>query len=162
MGVRFRRSIKIAPGIRLNFNKKSFGLTMGVKGAHVTVNSKGRKTASVGIPGTGLSYTTSTSTSKKRTSGENSCPEEDTGGAGTKEWKFEHPNYAYYKRYFAFGILFMLPALFNLSHLTFWVEFAGVFGLLLFISGLTTFKKGRKYWKDYKQAQKPEKPPWEV
>lgn len=160
MGVRFRRSIKIAPGIRLNFNKKSFGLTLGVKGAHVTVNSKGRKTASVGLPGTGLSYTTSTS--KSKTSIKNSRPEEDAGSNKAKEWKFAHPNYAYYRRYFAFGVLFMLPAIFNLKHLTFWMEFAGVFGLLLFISGITTFKKGQKYWKEYKQAQKPEKPPWEV
>lgn len=159
MGVRFRRSIKIAPGVRLNFNKRSFGLSVGVKGAHVTVNSKGRKTASVGLPGTGLSYTISTS--KNKASGGDSHPEEDTGNKA-KEWKFAHPNYAYYKRYFVFGILFMLPALFNLRHLTFWVEFVGFFGLLLFISGITTFKRGRKYWKEYKQAQKPEKPPWEV
>lgn len=160
MGVRFRRSIKIAPGIRLNFNKKSFGLTVGVKGAHVTVNSKGRKTASVGLPGTGLSYTTSTS--KSKASGGESSPEEDAGGNKEKEWKFAHPNYAYYKRYFVFGILFMLPAIFNLKHLTFWVVFPGVFGLLLFISGITTIRQGRKYWKEYKQAQKSEKPPWEV
>lgn len=57
MATRFRRSIKIAPGVKLNINKKSIGITAGVKGAHVSVNSKGRKTTTVGIPGTGLSYT---------------------------------------------------------------------------------------------------------
>ncbi len=62
MGLRFRRSIKIAPGVKLNLNKKSVGVTVGTRGAHYTINSKGKKTASVGIPGTGLSYT-STSTS---------------------------------------------------------------------------------------------------
>lgn len=56
MAMRFRRSIKLAPGIRVNFNKNSVGLTVGPKGAHVSVNSKGQKTESVGIPGTGLSY----------------------------------------------------------------------------------------------------------
>lgn len=61
MGLRFRKSIKIAPGLKLNINKKSIGLTAGVKGAHYTVNSKGKKTATVGIPGTGLHYTESTS-----------------------------------------------------------------------------------------------------
>ena len=56
MGVRFRRSVKIAPGLRLNFNKNSMGLTMGPRGAHYTVNTSGRVTTSVGLPGTGLWY----------------------------------------------------------------------------------------------------------
>lgn len=57
MGFRFRKSIKIAPGVKFNINKKSVGMTFGTKGAHYTVNSKGTRTKSVGIPGTGLSYT---------------------------------------------------------------------------------------------------------
>lgn len=56
MAVRFRRSIKIAPGVKLNLNKKSVGVTVGTKGAHYSVNSKGTRTTTVGIPGTGLSY----------------------------------------------------------------------------------------------------------
>lgn len=65
MAVRFRKSIKIAPGVRFNINKKSVGLTIGGKGAKYTVNSRGRRTATVGLPGTGLSYS-QTSNSKKR------------------------------------------------------------------------------------------------
>lgn len=57
MGFRFRKSIKIAPGVKLNFNKKSTGITFGGKGLHYTVNSNGKKTTSVGVPGTGLYYT---------------------------------------------------------------------------------------------------------
>lgn len=57
---RFRRSIKIAPGLRLNFNKSSFGLSAGVRGARVSINSNGRSTRSVGIPGTGLYYRSQT------------------------------------------------------------------------------------------------------
>lgn len=56
MGFRFRKSIKIAPGVRLNLGKKSVGISAGVKGARVSVNSSGRVTKSVGIPGTGISY----------------------------------------------------------------------------------------------------------
>lgn len=59
MGLRFRKSIQIMPGVKLNLNKKSAGITLGGKGVHYTVNSKGRKTASVGIPGTGLYYSSS-------------------------------------------------------------------------------------------------------
>lgn len=56
MGFRFRKSIKVAPGVKLNFGKNSIGVSAGVKGARVSVNSKGRVTKSVGIPGTGISY----------------------------------------------------------------------------------------------------------
>ena|SRR6266536_43220 len=54
--LRFRRSLKIAPGVRLNFNKRSIGVSAGVRGARYSINSDGRRTRSVGIPGTGLSY----------------------------------------------------------------------------------------------------------
>jgi hypothetical protein len=37
-------------------NKRSVGISAGVPGARVSVNSDGRSTRSVGIPGTGLSY----------------------------------------------------------------------------------------------------------
>ena len=56
MGFRFRKSVKIAPGVRLNIGKKSVGISASVKGARVSVNSSGRKTTTVGLPGTGLSY----------------------------------------------------------------------------------------------------------
>lgn len=66
MGLRFRKSFKVAPGIKLNLNKKSTSVTFGGKGAHYTVSSTGKKTKSVGIPGTGLYYT-ETSSRKKDT-----------------------------------------------------------------------------------------------
>lgn len=59
MGFRFRKSFKVAPGVKLNFNKKSTGVTFGDKGLHYTVNSSGKSTMSAGIPGTGLYYTES-------------------------------------------------------------------------------------------------------
>ena len=66
MGLRFRKSVKIAPGVRLNFGKKSASVSLGGKGARLTINNKGKKTASVGIPGTGLYYTESIGGTKKR------------------------------------------------------------------------------------------------
>ena len=66
MSLRFRRSMKLMPGVRLNFNKNSVGLSLGVKGAHYTVNSKGRRTVSAGIPGTGL-YSVETLSSGRST-----------------------------------------------------------------------------------------------
>jgi hypothetical protein len=55
---RFRKSVKIAPGIRLNIGKKSVGVSAGIRGARHSISSTGRRTTSVGIPGSGLSYQT--------------------------------------------------------------------------------------------------------
>lgn len=62
MGFRVRKSIKIAPGVRLNVSSKSIGVSAGVRGARVSVNSSGRVTRTVGIPGTGISHTKSVNT----------------------------------------------------------------------------------------------------
>lgn len=56
MGLRFRKSFKIAPGVRLNLNKKSVGVSVGGKGARYSISSSGRRTATVSVSGTGISY----------------------------------------------------------------------------------------------------------
>jgi hypothetical protein len=56
MGFRFHRSVKILPGIRLNFGKRGISTSIGVRGAHVTFGKSGTRTT-VGLPGSGLSYT---------------------------------------------------------------------------------------------------------
>ena len=66
MAIRFRRSMKLLPGIRLNFNKDSVGVSLGPRGAHYTMNSKGRRTISAGIPGSGL-YSVETLSAGRRT-----------------------------------------------------------------------------------------------
>ncbi len=55
MGFRFRRSLKILPGIRLNLSGSGASVSLGTKGLRYTIGTKG-KHATVGIPGTGLSY----------------------------------------------------------------------------------------------------------
>jgi len=56
MGLRFRQSIKVAPGVRVNIGAKSVGVSVGVPGFHVGCNSRTGAYVSMGIPGTGLSY----------------------------------------------------------------------------------------------------------
>jgi hypothetical protein len=51
-----RRSIRIFPGLRLNIGKRGISTTIGGRGAHVTVGH-GQVRETVGLPGTGLSYT---------------------------------------------------------------------------------------------------------
>jgi tetratricopeptide (TPR) repeat protein len=53
---RVRTSVKLGPGVRLNASKTGLGLSFGGRGARYSVHSSGRRTASVGVPGTGLSY----------------------------------------------------------------------------------------------------------
>lgn len=67
MGFRFRRSIKIAPGIRLNLNAKSTSVRIGPKGLGYTFSSNGPKRVSASIPGTGLSYSEVITPSVRRT-----------------------------------------------------------------------------------------------
>ncbi len=58
MGFRFRKSFKIAPGVKFNVGKKSVGVSIGGKRAGVSFNSKTGTRARVSAPGTGLSYST--------------------------------------------------------------------------------------------------------
>lgn len=66
MAFRFRKSIKIAKGVRLNFGKKGMGVSFGTRGMRYSIHSSGRRTRSVGIPGTGISYVKSTTGKKKK------------------------------------------------------------------------------------------------
>lgn len=58
MGFRFRKSVKIAPGVRMNLSKRGVGM-------------------SFGIPGTGISYSTSSGGRKRKST-------RSSGGVGAK------------------------------------------------------------------------------
>jgi hypothetical protein len=55
MPVRFQRRIRILSGIRLNLSKSGIGVSAGVRGLHVGLDSRGRPYTSAGLPSTGLS-----------------------------------------------------------------------------------------------------------
>ncbi len=54
MPIRFRRTMKIGPGVKINFSKGGMSTTVGPKGFHFTFSKRGIR-RSVGIPGTGIS-----------------------------------------------------------------------------------------------------------
>ena len=62
MPFRFRKSIRLFPGVKLNINSKSTSVTLGSGRVHETLSSTGRRTTSVRI-GDGLSWR---KTSKRR------------------------------------------------------------------------------------------------
>ncbi len=57
MGLRFRQSIKILPGLRINFGLRGISATVGPRGATVNFGPSGTH-LNLGLPGTGLSYRT--------------------------------------------------------------------------------------------------------
>lgn len=68
MGFRFRKSVKIAPGVKVNLGKKSVGVSVGGKHGGVSINSKTGARARVSAPGTGLSYSKKIGKSTSRNS----------------------------------------------------------------------------------------------
>ena len=74
MGLRFRRRIKIFPGVWFNLSKSGISTSIGGKG--LTVNLKGGKAkTTVGLPGTGLSYSeTNTGNADEQAQGRRTFP----------------------------------------------------------------------------------------
>ncbi len=57
MGVRFRRSVKICKGVKINFSKSGASLSLGGPGCSINFSKNGTR-VTTGISGTGLSYST--------------------------------------------------------------------------------------------------------
>jgi hypothetical protein len=66
MGFKFRKSFKVAPGIRLNVGTKSAGLSFGGKGLRYSVNSHRGSRVTASLPGTGISYSSSGSSGRRQ------------------------------------------------------------------------------------------------
>ena len=56
MGLRFYKRVNLFPGVSVNVSGSGPSLTLGMRGAHVTLGRKGI-TRTVGLPGTGIYYT---------------------------------------------------------------------------------------------------------
>ena len=84
---RFSKRIKLGP-VRINLSKSGVGLSTGVKGFRVGVNSKGMGYSTLSIPGTGLSKTTYATKRRNVASGVN--PQSSPQGLGLLD--FERSN----------------------------------------------------------------------
>jgi len=56
MGFRYRKSINLGGGFRINLSKSGIGYSWGVKGYRITKTAKGTTRRTASIPGTGISY----------------------------------------------------------------------------------------------------------
>lgn len=70
MGFKFRKSIKLGKGFRINLSKSGIGYSIGTKGLRYTKTATGKERTTVSIPGTGISYVSETG-GKKRTTKQN-------------------------------------------------------------------------------------------
>jgi hypothetical protein len=70
MGFRFRRSVRILPGVKINLSGSGASVSLGGRGFHYTVGPKGTR-VTAGIPGTGMSWTQYSPHSKTRSNAPN-------------------------------------------------------------------------------------------
>ncbi|MBN8890405.1 MAG: hypothetical protein ABS99_06070 [Acetobacteraceae bacterium SCN 69-10] len=60
MGLRLRKSIRLLPGLRVNLSKSGASVSVGGRGFTTNFGRNGARTT-IGLPGSGVSYTTPTS-----------------------------------------------------------------------------------------------------
>lgn len=128
MGFRFRKSAKIAPGVKLNFGKKSVGMSIGGKYGGVSFNSKTGARVRASAPGTGLSYSTKISGSGKKCAKSSSKPVTNSRHICLRWW------------YIALIVLFAIGGLGNIGTSI----GAAIFGIAVAaIMGLFTLKAAK-------------------
>lgn len=128
MGFRFRKSVKIAPGVKLNFGKKSAGMSIGGKYGGVSFNSKTGARVRASAPGTGLSYSTKISESGKKCAKSSSKPVTNSKPICLRWW------------YIALIVLFAIGGLGNIGTSI----GAAIFGIAVAaIMGLFTLKAAK-------------------
>lgn len=72
MGLNFRKSFKVAPGVKVNFGKRSRGVSVGGKYGGFSINNKTGVTGRTSLPGTGISYTKKLTAKKNKATKKNS------------------------------------------------------------------------------------------
>lgn len=60
MGLRFRKRVKLAPGVHLNISKSGISTSLGPRGFTTNIRN-GKRRTTYGLPGTGLSFQGATS-----------------------------------------------------------------------------------------------------
>lgn len=66
MGFRYRKSISLGGGFRINISKSGVGYSWGTKGYRITKTAKGTIRRTVSIPGTGISFVDETGNANKK------------------------------------------------------------------------------------------------
>lgn len=98
MGFRTRRSFTVIPGVRMTVSKSGISTSVGIKGARMTRTASGRVTRTLGIPGTGISHTStlrqSAGSASRRPASTTPAPAPATAHPGLLSPKWEKALYA--------------------------------------------------------------------
>jgi hypothetical protein len=81
MGWRFRNSVKLLPGVRLNFSKSGISTSVGGPGATINFGKQGTR-STLGFPGSGISYSKLHSTPSSGDGGGEHDSTQNSGGCG--------------------------------------------------------------------------------
>lgn len=65
MGIRYRKSLNLGGGFRINISKSGIGYSWGAPGYRITHTASGKTRKTVSIPGTGISHVTESSSKNK-------------------------------------------------------------------------------------------------
>lgn len=71
MGFRYRKSINLGGGFRINLSKSGIGYSWGTKGYRITKTARGTTRRTYSIPGTGLSYVDETGSRSRKSNNRN-------------------------------------------------------------------------------------------
>jgi tetratricopeptide (TPR) repeat protein len=94
VGFRARKAFKVMPGVRMTVTPRGISGSVGTGGARVSVHSSGRVTKSASLPGTGLSYVSTSSGSSRQRAAQPAPPPTRTPKPGFLAPKGEKALYA--------------------------------------------------------------------
>ena len=151
MGLRFRKSYKVAPGVKVNLNKKSTSVTFGGKGMHHTVSSTGKKSTSVGLPGSGMYYTSSSGGTSSESDGSAKISDSSPDTRKTKDIHDALSKFSdkalkkYCVSFLVFAIIFTLLTLMCVVHKEVAIAFLCFLGAVLLFGAVKTYSSELSY-----------------
>jgi hypothetical protein len=140
MGLRFRKSIKLAPCVKLNLGKKSAGISVGGKYGGVSYNTRTGTRARVSAPGTGLSYSTKIDSNKSKVTKHTASSDNNDSGNNHNNGSNNNNGSCLISCLKIFGVLILLVLLGKLG----WI--AGIIWFIFFRKKLNNdTQKQKKY-----------------
>ncbi|MST73431.1 DUF4236 domain-containing protein [Roseburia sp. MUC/MUC-530-WT-4D] len=149
MGMRFRKSVKIAPGVKLNIGEKSVGVSVGSKYGGFSVNSQTGTRVRASLPGTGLSYSSKVGDSSGRNA---------SGSSAEKGYIVEKKKVSSKGSYKFSYILALIAGIICLIIGIPTLAFGGIFFILFGILFFYLFNKWKKVYSNYDTFAKEQQP----
>lgn len=138
MGLRFRKSINLGGGFRVNLSKSGVGYSWGVKGYRVTKKAGGGGRTTASIPGTGISYTKDYGSKSRKGGSATPARQQNVPAVDNNHYDTQEIKNANAKILVSEGLEEMLASankalgLWRLNKITFWVSLILGFGFPLF------------------------------